>query len=70
MSYYDDKYEFMGQDSAGFRGGEVEFQVSEFCEPMGMSRRILPWARIIQPVILIYSFCYHFLLSQGRKKDH
>ena len=45
MSYYDDKYEFMGQDSAGFRGGEVEFQVSEFFEPMGMSRRILPWAR-------------------------
>ena len=44
MSYYDDKYEFMGQDSAGFRGGEVEFQVSEFFEPMGMSRRILPWA--------------------------
>eukprot|EP01043_Picozoa_sp_COSAG02_P000326 COSAG02_NODE_6_length_64796_cov_76.792865_9_plen_56_part_00 len=34
----------MGQDSAGFRGGEVEFQVSEFFEPMGMSRRILPWA--------------------------
>ena len=46
MSYYYDKYEFMGQDSAGFRGGEVEFQVSEFFEPMGMSRRILPWARI------------------------
>ena len=43
MSYYYDKYEFMGQDSAGFRGGEVEFQVSEFFEPMGMSRRILPW---------------------------
>eukprot|EP01043_Picozoa_sp_COSAG02_P019453 COSAG02_NODE_937_length_15789_cov_11.515360_5_plen_84_part_00 len=38
-------YEFTGQDSAGFRGGEVEFQVSEFFEPMGMSRRILPWAR-------------------------
>ena len=46
MSYYDDKYEFMGQDSAGFRGGEVEFQVSEFFEPMGMSRRILPWAPV------------------------
>ncbi len=26
-------YEFTGQDSAGFRGGEVEFQVSEFFEP-------------------------------------
>ena len=46
MSYYYDKYEFMGQDSAGFRGGEVEFQVSEFFEPMGMSRRILPWAPV------------------------
>ena len=23
MSYYYDKYEFTGQDSAGFRGGEV-----------------------------------------------
>jgi len=46
MSYYYDKYEFTGQDSAGFRGGEVEFQVSEFFEPMGMSRRILPWAPV------------------------
>ena len=27
MSYYNIKYEFMGQDSAGLRGGEVQFQV-------------------------------------------
>ena len=27
MSYYKIKYEFMGQDSAGLRGGEVQFQV-------------------------------------------
>ena len=44
MSYYIIKYEFMGQDSAGLRGGEVQFQVSKFFEPIGMSRRILPWA--------------------------
>ena len=29
MSYYVIKYEFMGRDSAGFRGGEVLFQVSK-----------------------------------------
>ena len=40
-------YEFVGQDSAGLRGGEVQFQVSKFFEPIGMSRRILPWAHII-----------------------
>ena len=33
MSYYIIKYEFMGQDSAGLRGGEVQFQVSQFFEP-------------------------------------
>ena len=32
MSYYIIKYEFMGQDSAGLRGGEVQFQVSKFFE--------------------------------------
>ena len=26
MSYYYDKYEFTGQDSAGFRGGEEFFE--------------------------------------------
>ena len=26
MSYYIIKYEFMGQDSAGLRGGEVQFR--------------------------------------------
>ena len=36
MSYYIIKYEFMGQDSAGLRGGEVQFQVSKFFEPFGM----------------------------------
>ena len=41
MSYYIIKYEFMGQDSAGLRGGEVQFQVSKFFEPIGMSRRIM-----------------------------
>ena len=30
MSYHYSKYEFLGPDSAGFRGGEVQFQVSEF----------------------------------------
>ena len=46
MSYNVIKYEFTGQDSAGLRGGEVQFQVSKFFEPIlvGMSRRILPWA--------------------------
>ena len=29
MSYYYSKYEFLGPDSAGFRGGEVQFQVSK-----------------------------------------
>ena len=33
MSYYIIKYEFMGQDSAGLRGGEGQFQVSKFFEP-------------------------------------
>ena len=42
MSYHVIKYEFTGQDSAGLRGGEVQFQVSKFFEPIGMSRRILP----------------------------
>eukprot|EP01043_Picozoa_sp_COSAG02_P043137 COSAG02_NODE_3731_length_6312_cov_32.691453_7_plen_108_part_00 len=27
MSYHYSKYEFLGPDSAGFRGGEVQFQV-------------------------------------------
>ena len=36
MSYHYSKYEFLGTDSAGFRGGEVQFQVSEFFEPLGM----------------------------------
>ena len=39
MSYYVIKYEFMGQDSAGLRGGEVQFEVSKFFEPIGMSLR-------------------------------
>ena len=34
MSYYIIKYEFMGQDSAGLRGGEVQFQVIKFFEPL------------------------------------
>eukprot|EP01043_Picozoa_sp_COSAG02_P027694 COSAG02_NODE_1645_length_11523_cov_10.783876_10_plen_49_part_00 len=34
MSYTYSKYEFLGPDSAGFRGGEVQFQVSEFFEPL------------------------------------
>ena len=34
MSYHYSKYEFLGPDSAGFRGGEVQFQVSEFFEPL------------------------------------
>ena len=38
MSYYIIKYEFMGRDSAGFRGGEVQFQVSEFFEPLEGNR--------------------------------
>ena len=36
MSYHYIKYEFLGPDSAGFRGGEVQFQVSEFFEPLEM----------------------------------
>eukprot|EP01043_Picozoa_sp_COSAG02_P033785 COSAG02_NODE_2324_length_9133_cov_38.463361_9_plen_58_part_00 len=43
MSYYYSKYEFLRPDSAGFRGGEVQFQVSEFFEPLGTSRRGIPW---------------------------
>ena len=46
MSYYIIKYEFMSQDSAGFRGGEVLFQVIKFFEPLGTSRRGIPWAPI------------------------
>eukprot|EP01043_Picozoa_sp_COSAG02_P055310 COSAG02_NODE_6397_length_3599_cov_8.635143_4_plen_130_part_00 len=34
MSYHYSKYEFLGPDSAGVRGGEVQFQVSEFFEPL------------------------------------
>eukprot|EP01043_Picozoa_sp_COSAG02_P017764 COSAG02_NODE_813_length_16901_cov_45.562135_6_plen_69_part_00 len=34
MSYHYSRYEFLGPDSAGFRGGEVQFQVSEFSEPL------------------------------------
>ena len=34
MSYHYIKYEFLGTDSAGFRCGEVQFQVSEFFEPL------------------------------------
>ena len=39
-------YEFAGQNPGVVRGGEVQFQVSKFFEPIlvGMSRRILPWA--------------------------
>eukprot|EP01043_Picozoa_sp_COSAG02_P049287 COSAG02_NODE_4934_length_4817_cov_5.385333_2_plen_76_part_00 len=44
MSYYIIKYEFMGQDSAGLRGGEGQFQVTKFLPEFGTSRRILPWA--------------------------
>ena len=42
MSYYVIKYEFMGQDSAGLRGGEVQFQVIKFFEPLGMFHRETP----------------------------
>ena len=33
MSSYVTKYEFVGQDSAGLRGGEVQFQVSKTSAP-------------------------------------
>ena len=42
MSSYVTKYEFMGHDSAGLRGGEVQFQVSKTVPRLGTSRRILP----------------------------
>ena len=34
MSYCIIKYEFMSQDSAVVRGGEVQFQVSKFFESL------------------------------------
>ena len=42
MSYYVIKYEFMGQDSAGLRGGDVQFQV--FFEPLDLDRYRYPAA--------------------------
>ena len=32
-------YEFVGQNPGVVRGGEVQFQVSEFFEPIGMFQR-------------------------------
>ena len=43
MSYYVIKYEFMGQDSAGLRGADRKIQVIKFFEPLGTSRRGIPW---------------------------
>ena len=36
-------YEFVGPNPAGLRG-EVQMQVSEFFEPIGMFHRNFPWA--------------------------
>ena len=44
MSFYYNEYEFVGQDSAGPRGGEVQIQVVKFFGVLGTSRREIPWA--------------------------
>ena len=45
MSYYYYEYEFVGQDSAGSRGGEVQIQVitARFLLQVGTSRWGIPW---------------------------
>eukprot|EP01043_Picozoa_sp_COSAG02_P013951 COSAG02_NODE_566_length_20219_cov_13.531759_11_plen_100_part_00 len=58
-----------GPDPAGFRGGEVEFQVSEFFEPMGMSRRILPWAPV-HVAISVETYQYQSRPIPGRAVSH
>ena len=53
-------YEFAGQNPGVVRGGEVQFQVSEFFEPIGMFQRSFPWARfkIIGTKCFIYAVAF------------
>ena len=52
MSSYVTKYEFVGQDSAGLRGGEVQFQVSKTVPRLATSRRGFPWGLPQVPVAI------------------
>ena len=59
MSYHIIKYEFMGQDSAGLRGADRKIQVIKFFEPLGTSRRGIPWVSTVPGTTVLRTELYY-----------